>query len=58
METMEEAQNQEEKSGEDGNPRILCAHGGKQPQRSLVQRKPYNGQAGNDKRKTDKQRLL
>jgi hypothetical protein len=58
METMEKAQDQDEKSDEDGNPGVLCTHGGEQPQRSLVQRKPHNGQESNDKRKTDKQRLL
>jgi hypothetical protein len=58
METMEETQNEEEKSDKNGNTRVLCTYGGEQPQRSLVQRKPHNGQESNDKRKTDKQRLL
>lgn len=58
METMEETKNEDEKSYEVGDSRILCAHGGKQPQRTLVQCKSNNGEESHVKRKTDKLWLL
>ena len=58
METMEIAQNKEEKSYKNGNPWILCEHGGKLSKGTLVLCQSDDSQEGHDKRKTDKQWLL
>ena len=58
METMEIAQNKEEKSDKNGNPCILCEHGGKLSKGTLVLCQSDDSQEGHDKRKTDKQWLL
>ena len=58
METMETTKDEKEKSYQNGNTRILCAYGGKQPKRTLVLFKPYNSKTSDVKRKTDKRRLL
>ena len=54
METMETTKDEKEKSYQNGNTRILCAYGGKQPKRTLVLFKPYNSKTSDVKRKTDK----
>ena len=58
METMEIAQNKEEKSDKNGNPWILCEHGGKLSKGTLVLCQSDDSQESHDKRKTDKQWLL
>ena len=58
METMEIAQNKEEKSDKNGNPWILCEHGGKLSKGTLVLCQSDDSQEGHDKRKTDEQWLL
>ena len=58
METVETSKDEDAKSNENGNPRILCTYGGEQPKRSLVLCKSDNGETSHDKRKTDKQWLL
>ena len=58
METMEIAQNKEEESYKNGNPWILCEHGGKLSKGTLVLCQSNDSQESHDKRKTDKQWLL
>ena len=58
MEAVETAENEEEKPNADGNNGTLRKHRGKQSERSLENIKLCDSENGNDKRKTDKQRLL
>ena len=58
METMEESENKGEESAENGSAGRFGMAGRKQPERSLVYDPYGSGESGNDKRKTDKQRLL
>ncbi len=58
MEAMEENQNQSAKSNQDGSTKGLGVAGWKQPQRILVHNTYSCRKYGNDKGKTDKQRLL
>lgn len=58
MEAMEETQNQAEKPDKDGNSRVLCTYGGKQPKRKMVLFQSYNNKTSHDKGKTDKKWIL
>lgn len=58
LETVEETENEGEKSDEDGSTEGFGESGGKQPPWILVHDTYGSGQHGNDKRKTDTRRLL
>ena len=58
LETVEEAENEGEKSNKDGSTEGVGVSGGKQPPWILVHDAYSSGQYGNDKRKTDTSRLL
>ena len=58
METMEETENKGEEPAENGSAGRLGMAGRKQPERLLVYDANGSGESGDDKRKTDKQRLL
>ena len=58
LETMEETKDEGKKSNKDGSTYGFGTSSGKQSQRLLVCDAHRSGQFGNDKRKTDKQRLL
>lgn len=58
METMEESENEGEEPAENGSTRRFGMAGRKQPERPLVYDPNGSGESGDDKRKTDKQRLL
>lgn len=58
METMEEIKDKSAQSNQDGGAGGLGKAGRKQPQGKLVHNTYYYRKYGNDKRKTDKQRLL
>ena len=58
METMEEAENEGEEPVENGSAERFGMAGRKQPERLLVYHTDGSGKYGNDKRKTDKRRLL
>ena len=58
METMEAAEDKDEKSDETRNPEILCSYDGQQSQRELVHISYKHGQQSLIKRKTDTQCVL